>query len=79
MASSSAQVPNQLHDNADSDAAALARLDPEVYALAKRQTREPLLARAREQSASYGAEIERLWTRPRTVEALRAYVERTLG
>jgi enoyl-CoA hydratase/carnithine racemase len=55
---------------------ALAALPPEVFALSKRQTRQPALERMK--NPDLDAAIEQIWTAPETLARVRDYVARTL-
>ena len=54
----------------------LAALSPAAFALSKRQTRQPALARMQKEGVD--AEVTRIWTAPETLERIRDYVARTL-
>jgi enoyl-CoA hydratase len=68
--------PPALLDRAIAAANALAALPPKVFALSKRQTREPALERMN--NPELDAAIEQIWTSPETLERVREYVVRTL-
>ena len=65
-----------LLDRAVEAANVLAALPPEVYALSKRQTRQPALERMK--NPDLDAAIEQIWTAPETLARVRDYVARTL-
>jgi enoyl-CoA hydratase len=54
----------------------LAALPPKVFALSKRQTREPALERMK--NPDLDAAIEQIWNAPETLARVRDYVARTL-
>jgi enoyl-CoA hydratase len=68
--------PQALLDRAVEAANALAALPPKVFALSKRQTREPALERMK--NPDLDAAIEQIWTAPETLARVRDYVARTL-
>ncbi len=68
--------PQALLDRAVEAANVLAALPPEVYALSKRQTRQPALERMK--NPDLDAAIEQIWTAPETLARVRDYVARTL-
>jgi enoyl-CoA hydratase len=65
-----------LLDRAVEAANALAALPPKVFALSKRQTREPALERMK--NPELDAAIEQIWNAPETLARVRDYVARTL-
>jgi enoyl-CoA hydratase len=65
-----------LLDRAVEAANALAALPPRVFALSKRQTREPALERMK--NPELDAAIEQIWNAPETLARIRDYVARTL-
>jgi enoyl-CoA hydratase len=65
-----------LLDRAVEAANALAALPPSVFALSKRQTREPALERMK--NPELDAAIEQIWNAPETLTRVRDYVARTL-
>ena len=56
----------------------LARIPLPVFAVTKKQMRMDTLARIDAADRQYGSEVLDLWTAPATLDAVRAYVERTL-
>jgi enoyl-CoA hydratase len=68
--------PQTLLDRAVEAANVLAALPPEVYALSKRQTRQPALERMK--NLDLDTAIEQIWTAPETLARIRDYVGRTL-
>jgi enoyl-CoA hydratase len=71
--------PELLLDQAIAAARMLAALPPSVFALTKRQTRQPALERLDRVGGSIDAAVEEIWTEPETLERIREYVSRTLG
>jgi enoyl-CoA hydratase len=65
-----------LLDRAVEAANALASLPPRVFALSKRQTREPALERMK--NPELDAAIEQIWNAPETLARIRDFVARTL-
>ena len=65
-------------DQAIAAARALAALPPAVFALTKRQTRQPALERLERVGRSVDAAVEEIWTAPETHERIRDYAARTL-
>lgn len=70
--------PEAVLDRAVEMAERLGALPPASFALTKRIIREPSRARVRDMQAADEAVTE-AWMSPRVQEAVRAYVERTLG
>jgi enoyl-CoA hydratase len=70
--------PEQLLDRALETAAALATLPPAVFALTKRQTRDPAFERIDRVGSTVDAAVEEIWTAPETLERIREYVASTL-
>ncbi len=68
--------PEQVLDRALDTAAALAKVQPDVFALTKRMLRAPALERIARQPAT--ERITELWTRPATLDVIREYLARTL-
>jgi enoyl-CoA hydratase len=71
--------PSELLDRAVATARALASLPPSVFALTKRQTRDPAFERLDRVGPTVDAAAEEIWTAPETLERIRAYVASTLG
>jgi enoyl-CoA hydratase len=71
--------PGELLDRAVDTARALASLPPSVFALTKRQTRDPAFERIDRVGPTVDAAVEEIWTAPETLERIRAYVANTLG
>jgi enoyl-CoA hydratase len=69
----------ELLDRAVGTAKALASLPPSVFALTKRQTRDPAFERLDRVGPTVDAAVEEIWTAPETLERVRAYVASTLG
>ena len=69
--------PESVVDRAVEMAARLGSLPPASFALTKRIIREPSQARVREMREADAAVAE-AWMSPRVLDAVRAYVERTL-
>ena len=70
--------PELLLDQAIAAARTLAALPPPVFALTKRQTRQPALERLDRVGRSIDAAVEEIWTAPETLDRIRDYVSRTL-
>jgi len=68
--------PDALIARAVVAAKALAALPPAAFALTKRQTRQPALARIARDACA--AEVEAIWTVPETAARIRDHVARTL-
>lgn len=68
----------ELLDHAIAAARTLAALPPPVFALTKRQTRQPALERLERVGRNIDAAVEEIWTAPETLEGIRDYVSRTL-
>lgn len=66
-----------LLEQAVAAAETLAALPPLAFALTKRQIREPVLKRVREDGPQFDATVQELWEAPATLAAIRAYVART--
>ena len=69
--------PGELLDRAVAHAARMAALQPEAFAITKLQLRAPIVERVR-QSAANEAAVMQYWTSPKALDAIRAYVDRTL-
>jgi enoyl-CoA hydratase/carnithine racemase len=67
-----------LLDQAVAAARTLAALPPAVFALSKRQTRQPALERLENVGHTIDAAVEEIWTAPETLARIRDYVARTL-
>ena len=50
---------------------------PLAFALTKRQVREPVMQRVREDGPQFDVAVQELWEAPTTLAAIRAYVART--
>lgn len=70
--------PDQLLGRAVAAAERMARVAPDTFALTKRQSRGAALDRIAAATEA-DREVERIWLLPETLEAIRAYVEATLG
>lgn len=68
--------PHALLQRAVGAAKTLAALSPAAFALSKRQTRAPALARMKD--AAVDATVAQIWTAPETLARIRDYVARTL-
>jgi enoyl-CoA hydratase len=68
--------PHALLERAVAAAKTLAALSPAAFALSKRQTRAPALARM--DDADVDARVAQIWTAPETLARIRDYVARTL-
>ena len=68
--------PHALMERAVVAAKAMAALSPPAFALTKRQTRAPALARLA--CADVDAAVTQIWTAPETLARIRDYVARTL-
>jgi enoyl-CoA hydratase len=69
--------PDRLLDDAVAMAATLGSIPPPAFSLTKRQLREPAMQRMRD-GAAMDAEVVEAWTSPVTLDAIRAYVAKTL-
>lgn len=56
----------------------LAARPPAAFAMTKQQLREPALARIRAGAQLFDHAVQDLWSAPATLEAIRAYIEKTL-
>ena len=54
-----------------------AALPPRAFALTKRQIREPLMKRLREDSGEFDLAAQEMWEAPTTLAAIKAYVAKT--
>ncbi|MFQ5348834.1 MAG: enoyl-CoA hydratase/isomerase family protein [Thermoanaerobaculia bacterium] len=72
-------APETLLERAVAVAGRMAKIAPETFALTKSQIRRPVLDRLAAGAASADREVERIWRLASTREAIRAYVEATLG
>ena len=70
--------PDELMEHALEAAKALSSIRPAVYALAKRQARQPVRTAIDMQSHLHGARINELWESEETLEAIRGFVAKTL-
>jgi enoyl-CoA hydratase len=68
--------PHALLERAVAAATTMAALPPGAFALSKRQTRAPALARM--EDAGVDAAVAQIWTAPETLARIRDYVARTL-
>jgi enoyl-CoA hydratase len=66
-----------LLEQAVAAAETLAALPPLAFALTKRQVREPVMKRVREDGPQFDVSVQELWQAPATLAAIRAYVART--
>jgi len=71
--------PGALLDHAVDLARALAELPAGVFALTKRQLREPALSRMRSIGPRIDPAVQEIWESPETLAAIQGYVVRTLG
>ena len=69
--------PEDLLERAVGVAESFATIPPEVFTITKRQIRHPLMKRIREDACEFDAAIDRLWTMPATLDAIKAHVART--
>lgn len=69
--------PPDLLDRAVAAAEQLLTIPPDVFALTKRQVRQPVLERVERARASVEPAVHAVWTSPETREAIRRYVSRT--
>jgi enoyl-CoA hydratase len=69
---------DRLMDDAIADARRLASLPPLAFAMTKHQVREPAFARIGEGKERHDATIAQYWQSPGALDAIRAYVARTL-
>ena len=68
-----------LIDRAVAVAERMSRVAPETFAVTKRQIRRPVLDRLDAGAEAVDREVERIWRLASTRQAIRAYVESTLG
>ncbi len=71
--------PERLLPRALDAARELAALPPAAFALVKKLLRQPALDRLERHGQAHDAEVLRQWTSPQTAEAIRSYLERTVG
>lgn len=71
--------PGRLLDRALEVARELASIPAESFQLTKQQMRAPALARMDDAERTQSESLMRIWTEPETFEAMRVYVEKTLG
>jgi enoyl-CoA hydratase len=69
---------DRLEDEALAAAESLAAIPPSAFALTKRLLREPVLERIHV-GAALDASVQEAWASPDILDAVRTYVERTLG
>lgn len=70
-------APDTLLEQAVATAETLAALPPLAFTLTKRQVREPVMKRVREDGPQFDLVVQELWEAPATLAAIRAYVART--
>lgn len=66
-----------LLEQAIAAAETLAALPPRAFALTKRQVREPMMKRVREDGRQFDVAVQELWEARTTLAAIRAYVAQT--
>lgn len=71
--------PETLLDRAVERAIELTAIPPRAFRIAKRQVRAPALRNVRELSAADDAEVEDVWGKSETSDAIRRYLEKTVG
>jgi enoyl-CoA hydratase len=72
-------APDALEERAAALVATLAAIPRDTFALTKRALRAPALDVLARTAAQRDAEVLAAWQRPSTLEAIRAYLERTFG
>jgi enoyl-CoA hydratase len=72
-------APEELLDRAFSLAERMHAIPAELFEVTKRQVRRFALERIRQAEGDYETRIRDLWARPESLDAVRAYVARTLG
>ena len=71
-------APDAVLDRALARAERLASIGAETFALAKREIRRPAMDRVRALDREVAPEILARWVEPRTLDAIRAYLDRTI-
>jgi enoyl-CoA hydratase len=72
-------APERLLTRAEEIANELASFPAEAFRMTKRAVVAPVLERTAKLEAELGAEIAAAWEAPRTIEDIRAYLDRTVG
>lgn len=57
----------------------MAAIPADAFAISKRQIRKPAFERMRTLAAETDAEVLEVWSRPETLDAIRAFLEKTVG
>ena len=70
--------PAALLDRALARAERLASVPAETFAITKREIRRPALARIRALEQTVAREVHAQWLEPRTLDGIRAYLDRTI-
>ena len=71
-------VPAALLDRALARAGRLASVPAETFAITKREIRRPALVRIRALEQTVAREVHAQWLEPRTLDGIRAYLDRTI-
>ena len=70
--------PEALLDHALARAERLASVPAEIFAITKREIRRPAMARVRSLAQTTAPEVQAQWLEPRTLDRIRAYLDRTI-
>ena len=70
--------PEALLGHALARAERLASVPTETFAITKREIRRPAMARVRSLAQTAAREVEAQWLEPRTLDGIRAYLDRTI-
>ena len=70
--------PEALLGHALARAERLASVPAETFAITKREIRRPAMARVRSLAQTAAREVEAQWLEPRTLDGIRAYLDRTI-
>ena len=70
--------PEALLDHALARAGRLASVPAETFSITKREIRRPAMARVRSLAQTAAREVEARWLDPRTLDGIRAYLDRTI-
>ena len=66
-------------DLACTTAQRLATIPADAFALSKRQIRQPAAERMRTMAEEFDADVLEIWSRPETLDGIRAFLEKTVG
>ena len=70
--------PAALLDHALASAERMASVPAEIFAITKREIRRPALAKIRALEQTVAREVHAQWLEPRTLDGIRAYLDRTI-